>query len=70
MTVEQWIQEEAEIAAEAAEKKGREEGRNERDQEMIEEMLRRGKRPEEIVDFCGYSIELVRTVEKKISGTK
>ena len=39
-------------------------------QEMIEEMLRRGKRPEEIVDFCGYPIELVRTVEKKISGTK
>ena len=37
---------------------------------MIEEMLRRGKRPEEIVDFCGYPIELVRTVEKKISGTK
>ena len=70
MTVEQWIQEEAEIAAEAAEKKGREEGleegRNKRDQEMIEEMLRRGKKPEEIADFCGYPIELIKDVEEKL----
>ncbi|MBQ3902714.1 MAG: hypothetical protein II745_04980, partial [Lachnospiraceae bacterium] len=35
MTVEQWIQEEAEIAAEKGREEGREEGRNERDQEMI-----------------------------------
>ena len=62
MTVEQWIQEEAEIAAEAAEKKGREE----RDQEMIEEMLRRGKKPEEIADFCGYPMGLIREVEERL----
>ena len=35
MTVEQWIQEEAEIAAEAAEKKGREEGREEGEMERL-----------------------------------
>ena len=45
----------------------KEEGRNIRDQEKIEEMLRRGKKPKEIADFCGYPMELIRKVEKGIS---
>ena len=59
MTVEMWIQEEAQIAAEKAAKETREEG--------IKDMLRRGKKPEEIADFCGYPIELILKVEKGIS---
>ena len=66
MTVEQWIQEEAEIAAEAAAKDAEKKGREERDQEMIEEMLRRGKKPEEIADFCGYPMGLIREVEERL----
>ena len=62
MTVEMWIQEEAQIAAEKA--------RDLRDHEKIEAMLRRGKTPEEIADFCGYPMELIRKVEKGISEDK
>ena len=35
-----------------------------RDKERIAIMLRKGKKPEEIADFCDYPIELVREVEK------
>ena len=59
MTVEMWIQEEAQIAAEKAANETREEG--------IKDMLRRGKKPEEIADFCGYPMELILKVEKGIS---
>ena len=58
MTVEMWIQEEAQIAAE----KAREDG--------IKDMLRRGKKPEEIADFCGYPMELILKVEKRVSEDK
>ena len=61
MTVEMWIQEEAQIAAEKA--------RDLRDHEKIEDMLRRGKTPEEIADFCGYPMELIRKVEKEYLKT-
>ena len=37
---------------------------SERDKERISIMLRKGKKPEEIADFCDYPIELVREVEK------
>ena len=43
--------------------------RNKRDREKISEMLRRGKTPEEIADFCGYPIELVREVEQSMLVT-
>ncbi|MBP5164975.1 MAG: hypothetical protein ILP08_06100, partial [Lachnospiraceae bacterium] len=66
MTVEMWIQEEAQIARE----EGVEKGRDIRDQEKIEDMLRRGKKPEEIADFCGYPMELILKVEKGISEAK
>ena len=46
---------------------GIEKGREEERKKNIEEMLRKGKRPEEIVDFCGYSITLVKSVHDSIS---
>ena len=33
-------------------------------------MLRRGKTPEEIADFCGYPMELILKVEKRVSEDK
>ena len=50
MTVEQWIQEEAEIAAEAAEKKGREEGEMERLISLVAKKVGRNKSFSTIVD--------------------
>ncbi len=46
---------------------GIEKGREEERKKSIEEMLRKGKSPEEIVDFCGYSITLVKSVQDSIS---
>lgn len=43
---------------------GRKEGIEQRDREKITEMLARGKTPEEIVDFCGYPMELVLKVQE------
>ena len=52
---------------------GREEGREEgfslRDTQKIGEMLSRGKTVEEIVDFCGYPYEQVKSVEEDLLGT-
>ncbi len=42
---------------------GRAEGRAEGVKEMIREMLTRGKRPQEISDFCGVPIDLVNEVQ-------
>ena len=47
----------------------KEEGREERDTQKIEEMLSRGKTVEEIVDFCGYPYEQVKSVEEDLLGT-
>ena len=41
-------------------------GKEKRDREKIVEMLRRGKSPEDIADFCGYPIELVKQVEESL----
>jgi predicted transposase/invertase (TIGR01784 family) len=60
------LEREEELKEEGREE-GFEKGRNIRDQEKIEEMLRRGKKPKEIADFCGYPMELIRKVEKGIS---
>jgi predicted transposase YdaD len=32
--------------------------------EAIERMLQRGRTPEEIAEFCGYDIEMVKDIEK------
>ena len=48
---------------------GRKQGREQRDREKIEEMLQRGKKPEEISDFCGYPIKLIKEVEKSMLVT-
>ena len=45
----------------------KEEGREEAQSEMIINMIRRGKTVEEIVDFCGYPYEKVKTVADKIT---
>ena len=45
---------------------GREEGRGEAHFEVISRMLRSGKTAEEIAEFCGYSIEQVKAVEKEM----
>ena len=47
---------------------GRAEGRDKRDREKIEEMLRKGKTPEAIADFCGYPIELVKSVQESMKA--
>ena len=44
----------------------REEGREEERYSRIAEMLERGKTPEEIADFCGYSLEQVKEVQEKM----
>ena len=44
----------------------REMGKDQRDREKIEEMLRRGKMPEDIADFCGYPLSLVKEVERNM----
>ena len=47
---------------------GEERGRKKRDREKIEEMLRKGKTPEDIVDFCGYPLELVKSVQNSMKA--
>ena len=45
---------------------GRELGREEERRNQIAEMLEKGKTPEDIADFCGYPIELVRKIQKNL----
>ena len=49
---------------------GIEKGRNQRDREKIAVMLRKGKTAEEIVDFCDYPIELVKSVQESLLVTQ
>ncbi|HAF25729.1 MAG TPA: hypothetical protein DCG85_00285 [Lachnospiraceae bacterium] len=51
---------------EAGREEGRKEGRKEELCTRITEMLSRNKTPEEIADFCGYPLELVKEVQRKI----
>lgn len=44
----------------------REEGGDIRDNERIIDMLRWGKSVEEITDFCGYPLELVKKIEDEL----
>ena len=44
----------------------KEEGCEEEQIRVISRMLRNGKNPEEILDLCGYPLELVKKVEKKL----
>ncbi len=50
-------------------KQGREEGILFADKRRIAEMLRRGKTEEQIVDFCGYPMELVKQVQEDLLQT-
>lgn len=44
----------------------RDEGKTEESFDRIRNMLSRGKTVEEIVDFCGYPVELVQKVEESM----
>ena len=61
------------IILQDARAEGKEEGRKKggayRDAEKIEYMLRNGKTVKQIVDFCGYTYEQVKEVEKSILQT-
>jgi predicted transposase YdaD len=48
--------------------KGRAEGMEEERNRSVKNMLAKGRSAEEIVDFCGYSIEFVRQVEKDMQA--
>ena len=43
---------------------GKEQGSKLRDREMICAMLQKGKKPEEIADFCDYPMKLILDVQK------
>ncbi len=45
---------------------GFEDGMEQGIEQSIEMMLHNGKSVEEIVDFCGYSYELVKSIEDKM----
>lgn len=45
---------------------GRVEGREEGLVEVIENMLRKGKTPQEIVDFCGFELDIVEQVQESL----
>ena len=47
----------------------REEGRSEESYNRIRDMLSRGKTVDEIVEFCGYPVELVKKVEESMCVT-
>ena len=49
-----------------AKDEGREEGRDKEIRERIQYMFRKGKTTEEIVDFCGYPYELVKSIEDEL----
>ena len=42
------------------------EGRNKRDREKITGMLQKGKKPQEIADFCDYPLDLIMDVAKSL----
>ena len=42
------------------------EGREEGLVEVIENMLRKGKTPQEIVDFCGFELDIVEQVQESL----
>lgn len=45
---------------------GKAEGRDERDREKITGMLQKGKKPQEIADFCDYPLDLILDVAKSL----
>ena len=57
------------IVLQDAREEGREEGRTEESFARIRNMLSKGKTVEEIVDFCGYPVELVKKVEESMCVT-
>ncbi len=54
------------IIREESKQEGIKEGGDLRDAQRIEDMLQRGKTVKEIVDFCGYSKDLVERIEERM----
>ena len=48
---------------------GIEEGIEKEQKSQIEKLLKKGKTPEEIVDFCDYPAELVKAVQESLLVT-
>lgn len=57
------------IVLQDAREEGREEGRTEESFDRIRNMLSRGKTVDEIVEFCGYPVEIVKKVEESMFVT-
>lgn len=62
MTLKEMMKDEYEQGREVGIKQGMEQGI----EQSIEQMLARGKTPEEIAEFCGYSLDQVKNVQEKI----
>ena len=45
---------------------GLKKGREVEKVELIENMLRKGKTPQEIVDFCGFELDIVEQVQESL----
>ncbi len=39
-------------------------GKEKRDREKIEQMLSKGKKPQEIADFCDYPLDLILEIQE------
>ena len=65
--LQELMKEDIEKKVKEGEKKGEKKGRKERDREKISEMLTRGKTVQDIVDFCGYPLKLVKSVQKSLN---
>ena len=48
------------------EKKAEKKGGDERDRKRISDMLSRGKTVQDIADFCGYPVKLIKSVQKSL----
>ena len=47
---------------------GIEQGIEQRDFDKISDMLRRGKKPEEIAEFCNYPLQQVLDIQSKLNN--
>ncbi|MBR1440838.1 MAG: Rpn family recombination-promoting nuclease/putative transposase [Lachnospiraceae bacterium] len=56
------------VVLQDAKDEGREEGREEEIRSRVEIMLRKGKTVEEIVDFCEYPYDLVKSIEEELQS--
>ena len=63
---EKGVEQGKEIGIEQGKEIGIEQGKELEKEQSISMMLSRGKTPEEIVDFCGYPLEMVLKVQEEL----